>query len=158
MRGRRSATGLCLGFLLAGIGLSPAAHAAGALLPPDLAKAAADYDRAQIKGDGAELGRLLADDYQLVNGACEIYSKAQFIADSTAPGSHLEPYVVSHAINRVWADGAVLSGEVHLKGLSGGKPFAIRTRFADIWRKRAGRWQVVFTEVTRFPPATSKPS
>lgn len=140
------------------MGLSSAVRAAEPTLSPDLAKAAADYDRAQIKGDGAELGRLLADDYQLVNGACEIYSKAQFIADSTTPGSSLEPYVVSHAINRVWADGAVLSGEVHLKGTSGGKPFAIRTRFADVWRKRGGKWQVVFTEVTRFPPVASKPS
>jgi hypothetical protein len=137
------------------------AFAAGALfastvraepvLPPDLAKAAEDYDRAQIKSDGAELNRLLADDYTLVNGGCEIYTKAQFVADSIKPGSTMEPYVVKHAINKVWADGAVLSGEVELKGVDGGKPYTAHARFADIWRKRDGKWQVVFTEVTRFP-------
>jgi ketosteroid isomerase-like protein len=120
-------------------------------LPPDLARAAAAYDQAQIKSDGAALADLLADDYQLVNGACQISNKAQFIADSTAPGSTLEPYIVENAINRVWPDGAVLSGEVNLKGVTDGKPFAIRTRFADIWRRQHGKWQVVFTEVTRFP-------
>jgi ketosteroid isomerase-like protein len=123
----------------------------GPVLPPDLARAAAAYDQAQIRSDGAALAALLADDYKLVNGACQIFDKAQFIADSTTPGSTLEPYIVENAINRVWADGAVLSGEVSLKGVADGKPFAIRTRFADIWRKQHGKWQVVFTEVTRFP-------
>jgi hypothetical protein len=120
-------------------------------LPPALAKAAADYDRAQVKSDGAALRRLLAEDYALVHGGGSLSSKPEFIAESTTPGSTLEPYVVEHALNRVWSDGAVLSGEVTLRGIDGGKPFVGRMRFADIWRKRGGRWQVVFTQVTRLP-------
>ncbi|MCW6530415.1 nuclear transport factor 2 family protein [Sphingomonas sp. MMSM20] len=124
-----------------------------AALPPDLAQAAADYDQAQMHNDGAALQRLLADDYTLVNGAAEISTKAEFIRDSTAPGFSLQPFVIEHPINRVWRDGAVLSGEVTLRGTDGGKPFVSHMRFADIWAKRGGRWQVVFTEVTRFPAA-----
>ena len=120
-------------------------------LPVDLAKAAAEYDHAQIHNDGPALQRLLADDYTLVNGAAEISTKAEFVRDSTAPGFSLQPYVVRHAINRVWNDGAVLSGEVELRGTDGGKPFAARSRFADVWARRHGSWQVVFTEVTRVP-------
>jgi hypothetical protein len=148
----RTLAGLAVAVFAAGSLLASAASAADDL-PADLAKAAADYDRAQIKGDGAELNRLLADDYTLVNGGCEIYTKAQFVADSVKPGSTMEPYEVKHAINKVWADGAVLSGEVELKGMDSGKPFTSHSRFADIWRKRDGKWQVVFTEVTRFPAA-----
>ena len=140
--------------VLAGLTWAGVATATDAALPPDLAKAAAEYDQAQIKGDGTALRRLLADDYALVNGACEVSDKSAFIADSTRAGSTLQPFVVVNAINRVWADGAVLSGEVELKGTSDGKAFAVRARFADIWRKRDGKWQVVFTEVTRFPVAT----
>lgn len=121
-------------------------------LPPDLAKAAEEYDHAQMHNDGPALQRLLADDYTLVNGGAEISTKAEFIRDSTAPGFSLEPYVVEHAINKVWGDGAVLSGEVTLRGTDGGKSFASHMRFADIWAKRDGKWQVIFTEVTRFPP------
>jgi hypothetical protein len=120
-------------------------------LPPDLASAAAAYDHAQIHNDGPALRRLLADDYTLVNGHAEIATKAEFIRDSTAPGFTLQPYVVRHAINRVWNDGAVLSGEVELRGTDGGKAFAARSRFADVWARRHGRWQVIFTEVTRVP-------
>jgi hypothetical protein len=121
-------------------------------LPPDLAKAVADYDHAQIHNDGPALRRLLADDYSLVNGGAEISTKTEFIRDSTAPGFLLQPYVVQHAINRIWKDGAVLSGEVYLRGTDGGRAFSGHTRFADVWAKRRGIWQVVFTEVTRFPP------
>jgi uncharacterized protein DUF4440 len=62
------------------------AFANAAALPPDLAKAVADYDAAQIKGDGPELKRLLADDYTLLNSSGAIETKAQLIADYTAPG------------------------------------------------------------------------
>lgn len=124
-----------------------------AALPADLAQAAADYDQAQMHNDGAALHRLLADDYTLVNGGAEISTKAEFIRDSTAAGFSLQPFVVEHAINRVWRDGAVLSGEVTLRGTDGGKSFTSHMRFADIWAKRDGRWQVIFTEVTRFPVA-----
>ena len=120
-------------------------------VPADLAAAAADYDRAQVKGDKALLNRLLADDYHLVNGGGQVESKEQFVAESIDPAFKLAPFTVENPIETVWADGAVLAGEVHLKGQDHGKPFTAHFRFADIWRKRDGAWQVVFTEVTRLP-------
>jgi len=52
------------GMLIAGLALCIGRPSLGAKggLPADLASAAADYDRAQIKGDEALLNRLLADD------------------------------------------------------------------------------------------------
>jgi uncharacterized protein DUF4440 len=119
-------------------------------LPDDLASAAADYDRAQVKGDRTLLNRLLADDYHLVNGGGQVESKEQFVAESTDPAFRLEPFVVENPIESVWTNSAVLAGEVHLKGQDHGKPFTAHFRFADVWRKRDGVWQVVFTEVTRL--------
>ena len=118
-------------------------------LPADLATAVKGYDEAQIHGDRAGLERWLADDYTLVNSSAERETKAQLIADYTAPGFKLEPYVVKDPVERVWRDGAVMAGVVDEKGVDGGKPFAATIHFADIWAKRNGRWQVVFTQVTR---------
>jgi hypothetical protein len=118
-------------------------------LPPDLAKAVADYDTAQIKGDGAKLKRLLADDYTLLNSSGSIESKAQLIADYTAPGYKLEPFVVREPIEKVWTDGAVMGGVATLRGVDGGKPFEVTLRFADIWAKRHGVWQVIYTHVSK---------
>jgi hypothetical protein len=121
-------------------------------LPADLARAVENYDRAQIEGNRAELERLLADDYTLLNGAGKTETKSQFIAESTAPGFKLEPFVVQDAIEKVWDEGAVMGGIVNLRGMDGGKAFAATLRFADIWAKRKGKWQVIYTHVSK-PPA-----
>ena len=126
-----------------------AAAAAHAALPPDLAKAVADYDAAQIKGDGAELKRLLADDYTLINSSGSIENKAQLIADYTAPGYKLDPFVVKEPVEKVWTDGAVMGGIATLSGTDGGKRFEVTLRFADIWAKRHGAWQVIYTHVSK---------
>lgn len=125
---------------------TPATVVAG--LPPALATAVRDYDEAQIRGDARALDRLLSDDYALVNSRAEVEDKRQMIADYTAPGFHLDRYVVEKPIVRRWPSGAVLGGEVALSGRSEGAPFQGRIRFADVWQLKGSHWQVAFTEVT----------
>ena len=122
-----------------------------AMLPPALAQAVAEFDRAQMRGDGAALGRLLADDYVLFNSRALVEDKAAFIRDYTAPGTSMKPFTVEDEVVRHWPGGAVLGGVVTLEGTSEGKPYKVRLRFADIWAERNGRWQVIFTEATRVP-------
>jgi ketosteroid isomerase-like protein len=118
-------------------------------IPKELADAVADYDAAQVNGDRAELERLVADDYTLVNSTGRVQNKAQLIADYTTPGYKIEPFKILEPVEKAWGDGAVMGGLVHLKGTDGGKPFAVTLRFADIWAKRHGKWQVVYTHVSR---------
>ena len=115
------------------------------------AKAVKDYDEAQIHGNKAELERLLANDYTLINSRGLVEGKAELIAEYTAPGYKIEPFVVRDPIEKVWSDGAVMGGVATLTGIDGGKPFAVTLRFADIWAKRDGKWQVIYTHVS--PPA-----
>jgi hypothetical protein len=144
-----------IAILVAAVAFATAALAAN--IPADLRKAVEDYDHAQVKADGAELKRLVADDYVLVNSSGRVQNKAELIADYLAPGYKIEPYEVLEPVEKVWSDGAVMGGLVHLKGLSEGKPFAVTLRFADIWAKRNGKWQVVYTHVSTPPaPAAAK--
>ena len=124
-------------------------------IPADLRKAVEDYDHAQVKADGAELRRLVADDYVLINSSGKVQNKAELIADYLAPGYKIEPYKILEPVEKAWNDGAVMGGLVHLKGTSEGKPFAVTLRFADIWAKRNGKWQVVYTHVSVPPKAAS---
>jgi len=133
--------------LTAALMLGSLANAAD--LPADLAKAVKDYDEAQIHGNKTELQRLVADDYTLVNSSGRIQNKAALIADYTAPGYRIEPFVIQQPVEKVWSDGAVMGGVVDLRGMDGGKPFAVKLRFADIWAKRNGKWQVIYTHVSR---------
>jgi ketosteroid isomerase-like protein len=121
-------------------------------IPPDLAKSVKEYDEAQIHGDAAALKRLVADDYTLVSSSGRVQTKAELIADYTAPGFKIEPFTILEPIEKVWSDGAVMGGLVHLRGVDGGKPFEVTLRFADIWAKRNGKWQVIYSHVSR-PPA-----
>jgi hypothetical protein len=127
--------------------------ASAAELPADLAKAVKDYDEAQIHGNKAELQRLVADDYTLVNSSGRVQDKAELIADYTTPGYKIEPFEILQPVEKVWSDGAVMGGVVNLRGIDGGKPFSVTLRFADIWAKRNGKWQVIYTHVSK-PPAT----
>lgn len=124
---------------------------AAAALPPGLAEAVRGYDEAQWRGDRAALERWLADDYLLVNSRGEVETKAQLIADYTAPGFTLNPFTVEQEVRRVWPGGAVMGGVATLTGMDGGKPYRVRLRFADVWAYRSGRWQVVYTQAARAP-------
>ena len=123
-------------------------------VPADLAKAAADFDLAQVKGDGEALKRVLADDYLLLNSQDKREDKAQFIADYTAKGFTMEPFAIDDQVIMVWADGAVLGGAVTMKGMSDGKPYSVRIRFSDIWAKRGGNWQLIYTHANRVVTAS----
>ncbi len=115
-------------------------------LPKDLADAATAYDLAQFHANRAELERLLADDYVLANSGNRNQTKAQFIAEQTAPGNKTTALSLDITVKKVWSDGAVLGGTADMKGEDHGKPFAAKIRFADVWAKRDGRWRVVFTQ------------
>ncbi|TAJ68959.1 MAG: nuclear transport factor 2 family protein [Phenylobacterium sp.] len=120
-------------------------------LPADLAKAAHDYDRAQVASDKAELERLIADDYVLHNSGGQVQDKKSFIADQVAPGYKLEPFVVEEKVEKVMGTAAILGGVARAKGTSGGEPYDVKLRFIDVWQKRGGKWVVVMSQATRVP-------
>lgn len=125
--------------------------AASVALPTDLAKAAHDYDQAQVTSNRAELERLIADDYRLHNSGGQVQDKASSIADQVAPGYRLEPFTVEEKVEKLMGDAAILGGVARARGTSGGQPYDVTLRFIDIWQKRNGRWVVVMSQATRVP-------
>jgi len=116
-------------------------------LPPDLAAAATAYDLAQFKSDRSELVRLPADDYVLIDATGKRENKAEDIADAVSPQRKTTSVDLTDQVRRVWANGAVLGGVVNAKGFDQGKAFVMKARFVDVWAKRHGHWQVVFTQI-----------
>ena len=116
-------------------------------LPKDLAAAATAYDIAQFKSDRAALDRWLADDYVMAGPDGQNQNKADLIRGMTAPGHKTISVSLTMTVRKWWGDGAVLGGIVDARGLERGKPTALHARFVDIWAKRGGRWQVVFTQM-----------
>jgi hypothetical protein len=116
-------------------------------LPKDLAEAATAYDVAQFKADRAELERLLADDYTLAGTSGKNRTKADLIAEQTAPENKTISVDIYDQVKKAWPNGAVLAGMVEAKGTNQGKAYTFKGRFVDVWAKRNGRWQVIFTQI-----------
>jgi ketosteroid isomerase-like protein len=131
---------------------SAALRAIAADLPPDLARAAKDYDRANIASDIPTLERLFADDYVLVNSDASVENKQQAIADFRMPGFRIDPYVLTRKVQTAWDNGAVIGGVVNLGWTQDGKHHQRWIRIAHVWAKRRGAWQMAYTQVTRVPP------
>jgi hypothetical protein len=120
-------------------------------LPPDLAIAAKNYDRATIDSDIPTLERLFTDEYVLVNSDASVENKLQAIADFRMPGFKIDPYVMTQTVEMAWDNGAVISGVVQLSWTQDGKHQQRLIRIAHVWAKRRGAWQLTYTQVTRVP-------
>lgn len=131
--------------------LMSAGSAAAAGLPPDLAHAVKDYDLAQTRNDTVALDRLVDDDFVLVNSNASVENKRQFLADFHLPGFRIEPYVLEEKVEKVWDDGAVVGGLLHLNWTQDGKHLSRAVRIAYVWEKRDGRWRATYAQVTRVP-------
>lgn len=127
-----------------------AANAAGAL-PPDLAKAVMDYDRATTSNDTAALGALVADDYVLVNSDATIQDKPSYLDDFRVPGFRLEPYAIEQPLQKVWGDTALTGGLVNLNWSLAGERHGRRLRIAHLWTREHGPWRLAYTQLTRVP-------
>ncbi|MGN6691912.1 MAG: nuclear transport factor 2 family protein [Sphingopyxis sp.] len=111
------------------------------------------FDAAQIAKDGAALQRMVADDLVFIDGNGKRSGKAEFIADWTGGGDSYDPVTLHDRIVMPLGENAGLaSAETVLSGRSEGKPFRVRIRFTDIFRRSTdGGWQAAYIHVTRMP-------
>lgn len=126
---------------------------AAAPTPEAEVKAAAKaFDQAQLAGDKAVLGRMVADDFIIVRGSGRQGGKQDFIAGWTMPGTTFEPIQIQDPVYvPLGPQAAIVGGRVELRGSTNGKPFVERFHFSDVFAWRDGRWQVVFVQVTSTP-------
>lgn len=127
------------------------APAGTAKLPSDLAKAVNDYDQATIRNDIAALGKLVAEDYVLVNSDATVQNKQQYLADFNLPGFSIDPYVMEQPVLKVWSNTAVTGGLLNLSWTQEGTHQRRRLRVAHVWVKYDGHWQITYTQLTRVP-------
>jgi ketosteroid isomerase-like protein len=120
-------------------------------IPPDLAQAWEDYNRATIGKDIATLATLVTDDYMLVNSDASIQDKASYLADFRVPGFKLEPYNIEQPLQKSWGNAALTGGVFNLGWTQEGKHHSRRLRIAHVWTKKDGRWRISYTQLTRVP-------
>lgn len=115
----------------------------------------ADKDRfaAMVKADMAALNRLLADDLTYTHSNALMQTKAEFIADLKSGAYDYVSVVPSESDYKIRVDGnmAVINGVAAVNIIDHGKDLKIKIRYTNVHRNRAGQWQMVAWQATRFP-------
>ena len=116
----------------------------------ELLKLEKAFAEAIVKNDLEGLGRLVTDDWIIIDPNGEIVDRARFF-EVIKSGALTHETMESEDLRvRVYGDSAVVTGVTRAKGTFMGQPFSTRERATDVFVKREGRWQCVLTHLIRF--------
>jgi ketosteroid isomerase-like protein len=150
----KPARALAVGILIA------MAAATGRAAPADEAKSVAALDtqyQAAVKAnDAATMDRILADDFALVTGRGQAYTKADLLKDArnkTTSYEHQEEEAGSQVV-RVWGDTAVVTALLWIKGTRAGSAIDYKLWFSDTYVRTPGGWRYAFGQASIPLPKT----
>ena len=116
----------------------------------ELLKLERAFADAIIKNDLESIGRIVADDWIIVDPNGEIVDRRRFF-EVIKSGALTHDIMESEDFRvRVYGESAVVTAITSTKGKFMGQEFSTRERATDVFVKRDGRWQCVLTHLTRF--------
>jgi ketosteroid isomerase-like protein len=116
------------------------------------------FAEAIVDNDLAGIGRLVADDWIIIDPNGEIVDRTRFF-EVIKSGVLTHDIMESEDLRvRVYKDSAVVTAVTRTKGKFMGQEFSTRERATDVFVKRDGRWLCVLTHLTRFPEVSGVPS
>ena len=108
-----------------------------------------DYKQFILDGNVEELDRLWADDYTFINPQGGIVTKEQRLDNLRSGATNVvEGINQREIVVHVYGDMAVVTQLFTLRGTFSGVVTDQEVRGSFTWIKRAGRWQLVFNEIT----------
>jgi ketosteroid isomerase-like protein len=117
----------------------------------DLLKLEKEFAAAIVSNDLEGIGRLVTDDWIIIDSNGEIVDRARFF-EVIKSGALTHDMMESEDFRvRVYGDSAVVTGVTRTKGKFMGQEFSTQERATDVFVKRDGRWRCVLTHLTRFP-------
>src|SRR5262252_5184412 len=117
----------------------------------ELLKIEEEFAEAIVKNDVEGIGRLVADDWIIIDPNGEIVDRTRFF-EVIKSGALMHDTMQSEDFRvRVYGDSAVVTAITSTKGKFMGQEFSTRERATDVFVKREGRWQCVLTHLTRLP-------
>ena len=116
--------------------------------PRDDRAVLAEMDRAyqepvRVK-DTVTINRILADDFVLVTGKGQTYTKADLLAEARDTSMRYERQEDSARTVRIWGETAVVTALLWEKGVDHGRAFDRQLWFSDTYVRTRGEWRYVF--------------
>lgn len=101
-----------------------------------------EWCRAEMDGDAAALGRILADEYMLVISNGTVLSRAQLLREVETREVPFTTIAVEDTRVKLYGNMAVVKGVVKWSDAGGTKNQSL---FTETWQRRDGRWQCLAT-------------
>lgn len=143
--------------VLGGLLVAGAFIAAGADSAADKKTVAAldtEYQAAVKVNDANTMDRILADDFVVVLGTGQIYTKSDLLDMARTKRVQYEHQEESDQTVHVWGDTAVVTAKLWLKGVDQGKPFDWHIWFSDTYVRTPSGWRYVHGQASiPLPPA-----
>ena len=102
-----------------------------------------EYQLAVERNDVATMDRILADDFVLITGRGDVFSKRDLLEEARSGRIVYEHQRDTEQMVRVWGDTAVITALLSAKGTEDGQPFAYRVWFSDTYVRTADGWRYV---------------
>jgi len=116
----------------------------------ELVKWEKDFAKAVVSNDAEAIGKFLADDWMIIGPDGRIIDKARFL-DVIKSGMLTHDLMESDEVQvRSYGDCAVVTALTRTKAKFAGQEFTTQERATDVFVRRAGRWQCVFSQLTKF--------
>ena len=108
-----------------------------------------EFTQAVAANDAAAIGRLVADDWVIVDADGTVIDRSRFISAIESGALTHESMESTDLEVRVHGDTAVVTGITTSKGQYLGEGFTTRERATDVLVRLDGRWLCVFSQLTR---------
>lgn len=116
----------------------------------EVLKAGKDLAQAIIKNDAEAVGRLLADDWIIIDPEGGIVDRARFLDVIKSGSLTHEVMESSDARVRIYGNTAIVTALTATKGSFSGQPFTTSERATDVFVKENGRWLCALSHLTKF--------
>jgi|ERR1043166_2670179 len=121
----------------------------GTDMEEELLKLEKEFAETIMRNDLEGLGRIVADDWIIIDPNGEIVNRARFF-EVIKSGSLTHDMMESEDLRvRVYGDSAVVTALIRTKGKFMGQEFSTQERATDAFVRRDGRWRCVLTHLTR---------
>jgi len=117
----------------------------------ELAAIERDRLRALVEVDMERAAALHADDFQLVTPSGRVFDRQEYLGRIACGVFDYVVWEPGEIVVRAYGDSAVLryAADLHIK--ADGKPgIIVRTWHMDLYERRQGRWQVVWSQATQI--------
>ena len=102
------------------------------------------YQKAVEQNDAATMARILADDFVLIVGDGESYTKKDLVDDAKSGKTHYVHQEDSDQSVRIWGDTAVVTAKLWAQGIEDGKAVDYTLWFSDTYVRTPKGWSYVF--------------